>query len=114
MHTGNEPAGPSRSRAVRALRSDAFGSVLAQAARAVGSLVFQLIVARWLGAAGFGYFAFLFGAMVMSAAVTSGLIGDTLTVLDRHEPRIRAALWRLTAVVVLGSGDLTPCPRCRR
>ena len=81
-------------------RFPAVGALAAQVAQALGNFVVQVLAARELGATGIGTFAFLFGALVMATAVSSGLIGDSLTVLDRHEPAVRAALWRLTWIVV--------------
>lgn len=78
----------------------AVGAVAAQGIQAFGSFLLQVLAARQLGAASFGTFAFLFGGMIMATAVSTGLIGDSLTVLDRHSPQVRAALWRLTWVVV--------------
>lgn len=71
-------------------------ALAAQVTLAASSLVLQLFAARELGAAGLGQYALLFGAIVMATAVSTGLIGDTLTVLDRHEAGVRAALLRLS------------------
>lgn len=79
----------------------AAGALAAQMTQALGSFVIQVLAARELGAAGFGVFAFLFGAMIMATALSTGLIGDSLTVLDRHDPSVRAALWRLGWLVVV-------------
>jgi O-antigen/teichoic acid export membrane protein len=97
----------------------AVGAVAAQVTLAFGSFVLQLLAARALGAEGLGVFALLFGSIVIATAVSSGLIGDSLTVLDRHDPDIRSALvWMGVATVgvatvaalVLGSvlGTLPP------
>ena len=69
---------------------------------ALSSLLLQILVSRQLGAVGLGTFALLFGAIVMATALTTGLIGDSLTVLDRHSPQIGAALLRLSIVLVSG------------
>ena len=50
------------------------------------------VAARELGAAGLATFSVVYGAMVLATAVCSGLVGDSLTVLDRHRPDIRAGL----------------------
>ena len=100
-------------------RLPAVGALAAQVAQALGNFVVQVLAARELGASGIGTFAFLFGALVMATAVSSGLIGDSLTVLDRHDPAVRTALWRITWVVLglscflalavaLGSTRLSP------
>jgi len=76
------------------------GALAAQMTQALGNFTIQVLAARALGPTGFGTFAFLFGAMIMATAVSTGLVGDSLTVLDRRDPAIRAALWRLTLLVV--------------
>ncbi len=82
----------------------AVGAVAAQVTLAFGSFVLQLLAARALGADGLGVFAMLFGSVVMATAVSSGLIGDSLTVLDRHDPDIRSALaWLALATVGLAA-----------
>ncbi|PFG38824.1 O-antigen/teichoic acid export membrane protein [Georgenia soli] len=78
----------------------ALGALAGQATLALGSLLLQATASRELGAAGFGTFALLFGAVVMATALTTGLIGDSLTVLDRHDPAVRAALFRLAWTIV--------------
>ncbi len=53
--------------------------------------------------------------MVLATAVTSGLVGDSLTVLDRHDPGVRAALHRLALGTALGTGGCRrPAGRPRR
>ena len=76
---------------------------------ALGSFVLQVWASRELGAVGLGTFALLFGSIVIATSLTTGLIGDTLIVLDRHNPEIRTALFRLAllltgALVLLGFG----------
>ena len=72
----------------------------AQVVAALANFVIQVFAARELGAAGLGTFAFLFGALVMATALSSGLVGDSLTVLDRHDQAIRTALWQVTWTLV--------------
>ncbi len=79
------------------------GAIAAQLTQAFGSFLLQVIVARELGASGLGMFALLFGVVVLATAVSTGLVGDALTVLDRHDPRIRAALSRLWLIVPLAT-----------
>ncbi|MFD1825868.1 MULTISPECIES: hypothetical protein [Mumia] len=78
-------------------------ALLAQATQTGVSFLLQVAAARALGADGFGVYALLFGAVVMTTAVTTGLVGDTLTVLDRRDDRIRTALALLAAVSVVAS-----------
>nr|WP_211661256.1 hypothetical protein [Modestobacter muralis] len=77
---------------LRVLRRPATGALTAQGTQALAGLVLQVAAARSLGAAGLATFALLYGLVVLATAVCSGLVGDSLTVLDRHEPRTRAAL----------------------
>jgi O-antigen/teichoic acid export membrane protein len=70
----------------------AIGALAGQVTLALGSLLLQVVAARALGADGLGTFALLFGYVVMVTAVSTGLVGDSLTVLDRHSPTTRSAL----------------------
>jgi O-antigen/teichoic acid export membrane protein len=89
-----------RSRLLSRLPLQAFGALAGQVTLALSSFVLQVGASRELGAAGFGTFSLLLGAIVMATALTTGLLGDSLTVLDRRDPAIRAALFRLGAVLV--------------
>lgn len=75
--------------------SQAAGALAAQITLALSSFVLQVLAARQLGPAGLGTFALLFGGIVMATAITTGLIGDSLTVLDRRDQKIASALFRL-------------------
>ena len=77
----------SRRRSGRAL-----GAVCAQVSQAGASLVLQLLAAHALGIAGFGAFAILYGVIVLLTGFVTGFVGDSLTVLDRSDRRIRSAL----------------------
>jgi O-antigen/teichoic acid export membrane protein len=83
------------------LRLRALGAVAAQFSQAFGSFVLQLVAARSLALAEFGTFAVLIGGIVLATGIMTGFVGDSLTVLDRSERRIRAALqvWCLTLMV---------------
>jgi O-antigen/teichoic acid export membrane protein len=91
----NRVAGAAALRRPRLVR--ATGALTGQVSLALGSLMLQVVAARALGAEGLGHFALLFGYVVMATAVSTGLVGDSLTVLDRHSPALRSAL--LTAAV---------------
>ena len=99
-----------RSRAIarqrRAVTSPAVAAALAQLAQAAGSFVLQVVAAHALGARGLGVVSLCLGVIILVTAVTSGLVGDSLTVLDRHEPSVRAALQGLTLVMVAGGSTL--------
>ncbi|WP_193608514.1 hypothetical protein [Nocardioides lijunqiniae] len=97
----------------------AAGAVASQATLALGSFLLQLLAARALGADGLGQLALLLGSVVIATSVSSGLVGDSLTVLDRRDPAIRTALARLALAAVAGAagaafvlswglGDLSP------
>ncbi len=79
------------------------GAMGAQFSQAAGSLLIQALSARLLGTSDFAAVALLLSNIVLATGISTGLIGDSLTVLDRHDPVIRTALRRLMVVVVLGS-----------
>jgi O-antigen/teichoic acid export membrane protein len=115
--TGAATVGVARRRPSFRPAGPAVGALVAQVAQASGNFVVQVLAARELGASGLGTFAFLFGALVMATALSSGLVGDSLTVLDREDPAIRAALWRTgwlvvgvcsTTALVVGAARLSP------
>lgn len=87
---------------MRLLRRPATGALTAQGTQAVAGLALQVAAVRELGAAGLAAFSLAYGAIVLATAVCSGLVGDSLTVLDRHAPRIRAGL-HVSAVLVSGA-----------
>jgi O-antigen/teichoic acid export membrane protein len=105
---GDTGSRPSRSRLAGI--SEAGGSIAAQGIAAAASLLLQIVAARSLGAAGYGSFTLLFGALVLLAGVHSGFVGDARTVLDRSDPAIRDALatsqivFVLAATVLAGAG----------
>lgn len=79
-------------------------AVAGQASQAFGGLVLSVAAAHLLGAAGLAVFSLVYGAIVLVTALSSGLIGDSLTVLDRADVAVRSALVRLTAVLAVGAG----------
>jgi O-antigen/teichoic acid export membrane protein len=93
---------------VRLLRRPATGALTGQVTSALAGFVLQVAAARALGAAGLATFSLAYGAIVLATAVTSGLVGDSLTVLDRHAPGIRAGLHVWTALVA-GAAGLAGC-----
>ncbi|MGY1746889.1 hypothetical protein [Blastococcus sp. SYSU D00695] len=91
------------------VRSPAAGAVLGQVTQVLGGLVLQVAAARSLGATGLATFSLAYGVLVLATAVVSGLVGDSLTVLDRADRAIRAGLHVWTALLagagaVLGAG----------
>jgi O-antigen/teichoic acid export membrane protein len=81
--------------------SNAVAAVLTNGIAAASSLVLQLVAARTLGATGLGRFSLLTSMLITVATVQSGWIGDSLTVLDRFAPAMRAALVRSQQVAVV-------------
>jgi O-antigen/teichoic acid export membrane protein len=88
------------------LRRPATGAVIGQVTQAAAGLVLQVTAARTLGLAGLATFGLVYGAVVLATAVASGMVGDSLTVLDRHDPRVRAGLhaWAVLVAAVAGVG----------
>jgi hypothetical protein len=74
----------------------------AQFSQAVTSLLFALLGLRVLSAADFAVLGLLLGGLVLSTAVMTGFVGDSLTVLDRRDPRVRGALQWSALVLSLG------------
>jgi O-antigen/teichoic acid export membrane protein len=89
---------------LRLLRRRATGAVLGQGTQALAGMALQVAAARALGAAGLAAFALVYGVLVLATAVCSGLVGDSLTVLDRSDARIRAGLHVWTALVCTIAG----------
>lgn len=80
----------------------AFGAVIAQGIQAAVSFALQILVARLLGIDELGRFAILYGVLVLATAVVTGLVGDSLVVLDRTDPRVRGGLLLTLVTVVFG------------
>ncbi|KQZ90330.1 hypothetical protein ASD62_14570 [Phycicoccus sp. Root563] len=97
--------------------SHASGALVAQVWQAATSFVLQVVAAHVLGAKGLGLVSLCLGTIVLVTAVTSGFVGDSLTVLDRADSRVRGGLqwWALVlgtagpalaAAVLWGTGSL--------
>jgi O-antigen/teichoic acid export membrane protein/O-antigen ligase len=91
-------------RMAAAARSRPMAAIVSQGIVAGSSVVLQLVVARSQGDEQLGQLALLLGVLVTLNAVQSGWVGDSLTVLDRHEPRLRKALQRSLASALLVVG----------
>ncbi|MGB3827975.1 MAG: hypothetical protein WA962_04295 [Ornithinimicrobium sp.] len=76
----------------------------AQASQALASFALQILAARLLGLEGLGRFATAYALIVLATAVVTGFVGDSLTVLDRQHPRVRAGLqvWWLGLSLLTG------------
>lgn len=79
------------------------GAIAGQLSQASVSFGLQWLAARALGAEGLGAYALVYGVIVTTGALTNGLVGDSLTVLDRSDSAIRSALqrWALTASILV-------------
>lgn len=88
-------------------RGRVFGGIAAQGSQAAGSFILQICAARLLGLEGLGKFAALFALMIMATALSSGFVGDSLTVLDRSARDVRAGLETWTLVIVGGTGMIS-------
>jgi len=86
-------------RALRVLRGAAPAAIIAQLSQALASFVLAALAARALGAAGFGVYALLTGWIVLLTGLMTGVVGDSLTVLDRTDARVRKGLQQWCALV---------------
>jgi O-antigen/teichoic acid export membrane protein len=95
-----------RRRRLRSLASShASGALVAQVWQATASFGMQVAAAHLLGARGLGELALCLGVIILTTAVTSGFVGDALTVLDRHDRGIRAGLqWWAGGLTLVGPG----------
>lgn len=82
-------------------RSAALGAIGSQGTQALASFTIQVIIARTLGFEGLGAFAIAYGVMVLVAGVASGLVGDSLVVLERRVNRIRWALQQFALAIAI-------------
>jgi O-antigen/teichoic acid export membrane protein len=93
--------------------------MVAQVWQAVGSFGLQLLAAWLLGASGLGLLSLCLSIIILATAVASGMVGDSLVILDRRDRAIRGGLqfWALvlaavsllaTMVALPASGLLTP------
>lgn len=72
----------------------ASAAMVSQGVVAGSSLILQALALRELGTSGLGVFSILSnGLLVTATALHTGWVGDPLVLLDRHEVRIRRALF---------------------
>lgn len=74
-------------------------AVAAQFTQAATSLGLGMVAVRALDPDAFGRFSIIMSTLLVMTGLVTGLVGDALTVLDRHQPRIRGVL----QVYALGS-----------
>lgn len=82
----------------------ALGGIAAQCSQAGASFILQILAVRLLGLEGLGVFAALYGLVIVVTGVSTGFVGDSLTVLDRKSGPVRAGLqtWWLCLSFGLG------------
>ena len=77
----------------------------------MASLVLSIAAAHALGAHGLGVFGLLSGGVTLATAIATGLVGDSLTVLQRGTKHVRAGLQivALSVSVALGAASAASC-----
>ena len=86
----------------------AAGAVAAQSSQALGAFLIMAVAARYLDLGGLGLLSVLYGLLVLSAATTSGFVGDSLTVLNRQSNGLRGAMQFWLLVLSLGCAVAVP------
>ncbi len=86
------------------LGSHAAGAIVDQAVVAITSLVLMVLVRHQLGSAALGVYAILINALALMTAMETAWVGDSLTVLDRFDPRLRRGL--SASLVAFGAAAL--------
>jgi O-antigen/teichoic acid export membrane protein len=76
----------------RQLGGRAAGAIVDQFVVAGTSFVLMILVRRKIGAAALGEYAVLINAMILITSMQTAWVGDSLTVLNRFERRVRGAL----------------------
>ncbi|KSU67674.1 hypothetical protein [Arthrobacter sp. NIO-1057] len=79
-------------------------SSTAQAIQSLTSLIVLMLAAKLLGLEALGLISTLYGALILAAAIISGFVGDSLTVLDRHDLQVQAGLRFWLALLALSLG----------
>ncbi|MET4059033.1 hypothetical protein ABIB35_000562 [Arthrobacter sp. UYP6] len=86
----------------------AAGAVAAQSSQALGAFLIMAVAARSLDLGSLGLLSVLYGLLVLSAATTSGFVGDSLTVLDRRSRSLRAGMQLWLIVLCLTCAGIVP------
>ena len=92
--------------------SRALGAMVAQVWQAVGSFGLQLLAAWLLGASGLGVLSLCLSIIILATAVVSGMVGDSLVILDRRDRAVRAGLqvWALALAAASFAGTMLALP----
>ena len=82
-------------------RRNALGAIVAQFSQALSSFLLSVVAVRSLSTSTYGVLALLLGSLVLATALMTGFVGDSLTVLDRADRRIRSSLqWWFVIIMV--------------
>lgn len=87
----------------RVMTAPATGAAVAQVWQALGSFLLQVAAAWLLGASGLGVISLSLGVIVFAAALASGVVGDSLVILDRHDRVVRGGLVGMAQLIGLAS-----------
>lgn len=91
---------PRRGRSARS----ATAAIVSQGVVAASSLVLQWLALTELGRTGLADFAILSNGLVVTAtALHTGWVGDSLVILDRFDPPVRRALFRVGSIAAVAS-----------
>ena len=88
-------------------KRSALGAMGSQGMQALASFTIQVLVARTLGFDGLGAFAIAYGVMVLVAGLASGMVGDSLVVLERRAPPVRSALQQFAGAIAVTAALLS-------
>jgi O-antigen/teichoic acid export membrane protein len=83
-------------------RANLGGAVVSQFSQAAASLLLTVAGVRALSISTFGVLSFLLGTLVFATAIMTGFVGDSLTVLDRHDRSVRAGLQAWSTIIACG------------
>lgn len=86
---------------IKSVVGRAGGAIGAQATQALASFVLMAFAARSLDIENLARFGVLYGAIILMTALSTGFVGDSLTVLDRKNASIKSALQNWAGIIVL-------------
>ncbi len=86
------------------LSNHAAGAIIDQGVVAGTSLVLMVLVRHQLGSAALGVYAILINALALMTAIETAWVGDSLTVLDRFDPKLRRGL--AASLLAFGAASL--------
>ena len=83
------------------------GAISGQLSQALVSFTLSLLAAHALGASGLGVFALVYSAMITTTALCNGMVGDSLTVMERGRPGSGPRCSRGASITSVGTGVVT-------